>query len=215
MGLHPCDESKRIDRMGATLRSLAVALLGLAFLAAAAPAATVDRDTETGVITIIDDVATADDIRIERTATFDIVSRAGGGLTNNSGQCTQTAAAEPVLCPRGTSVAVDLGAGNDRFRADAIDDTISVAGGAGDDDIGTSDGPDVLAGGPGDDQLLGGGGSDRLAGGDGNDVVAGGAGNDAVSVRDGRGDRVSCGPGTDRITSRDSFDAISRDCERR
>jgi Ca2+-binding RTX toxin-like protein len=45
-------------------------------------------------------------------------------------------------------------------------------------------------------------------------VISGGAGNDQINVRDGQRDRVSCGPGSDRITARDSFDTISGDCER-
>ena len=42
-----------------------LALLALALVPASASAATVERDTETGVITIVDDVATADDILVD------------------------------------------------------------------------------------------------------------------------------------------------------
>ena len=62
--------------MRAPFRLLSIAVLGLAWLPAAAPGATVDRDPDTGVITIVDDVATADDITVERTATLDIVAGA-------------------------------------------------------------------------------------------------------------------------------------------
>jgi Putative metal-binding motif/RTX calcium-binding nonapeptide repeat (4 copies) len=187
--------------MGATLRSLAVAVLGLALLPAAAAGATVDRDTQTGVITIVDDVATADDILVERTAALDIVSRAGGGLTNNSSECTTVG--ETVQCPKGTSVAVDLGAGNDRFRAAGIADPISVAGGTGNDDLATSGGNDVLAGGPGDDTLKGNSGVDDYFGETGDDVI---------EARDNRPERISCGAGADE--AHNDFVDIIAECER-
>jgi hypothetical protein len=38
-------------------------------------------------------------------------------------------------------------------------------------------------------------------------------GNDTVAVRDGPPDRVSCGPGRDRVRA-DRGDAVGRDCER-
>jgi Ca2+-binding RTX toxin-like protein len=103
--------------------------------------------------------------------------------------------------------------GNDRLGGHGGPDRLN--GGRGNDLLAGDAGRDVLAGGPGDDQLLGGGGSDRLAGGGGNDVFFGGAGNDSINARDRRGDRISCGPGRDRVTSRDSFDSVSADCERR
>ena len=52
--------------MGAAARSVAIAVVGLALLPAAALGASVNRDTETGVLTIVDDVAAADDIRRRR-----------------------------------------------------------------------------------------------------------------------------------------------------
>jgi hypothetical protein len=187
--------------MRAALRSFAVVVLGLTLLPAAAPGATVDRDTQTAVITIIDDVGTADDILVERTAALDIVSRTGGGLTNNSGECM--AVGDTVQCPRGSSIAVDLGAGNDRFRADAVADSISVAGGPGNDDIGTSGGPDVLAGGPGDDTLKGNSGIDDYFG---------ETGDDTIEARDSRPERISCGAGTDE--AHNDFVDIIAECER-
>ena len=54
----------------------------------------------------------------------------------------------------------------------------------------------------------------RISGGAGADVVAAGAGPDAVQVRDGEGDRVSCGEGADTaISDRRSLDALDTDCE--
>ena len=146
--------------MVAAVRLLAVAVLSLALLPAAAPGATVDRDTETGVITIVDrEVATADDITVERTPTLDVISRVGGDLINNSIDC-DGGGADPIECPLGTSLAVDLGEGDDTFSASTDAPPISVAGGIGNDEIATGDGDDVLAGGEGDDLLNGGLGVD-------------------------------------------------------
>jgi hypothetical protein len=187
--------------MGAALRLFALALLALALLPAGAPAATVGRDPATGVITILGQAADTDDILVERSAGVDTVSRVGGGLTN-SGGCTTTVAG-PIECEQGTSLAVDLGAGDDRFRADAIPSSISVAGGAGSDDIATSGGNDVLSGGPGDDTLRGNSGVDDYFGETGDDVI---------EARDGRPERISCGADTDE--ARNDFVDIIAECER-
>src|SRR3954452_10325381 len=151
--------------MGAATRSLAIAVVALALLPAVALGATVGSDTGTGVLTIVDDLAAADAITVTRTPTLDVVSHDGGTLTlsGDPGDC-QPAPGDTIACPVSTSIAVDLGAGNDRFSAVAIPDPISVAGGPGNDDIGTSGGPDVLAGGPGDDVLRGNSGIDEYFG---------------------------------------------------
>jgi hypothetical protein len=187
-------------------RLFVLALIALALAPAGASAATVDRDPETGIITIVDDVATADDILVTRTGGVDIVSRTGGGLTNNSGGVCVEAGTNPgdaIACPEGTSLAVDLGDGNDRFRAVAIPDPISVAGGSGNDDLGTSGGNDVLAGGPGDDTLTGNSGVDDYFG---------ETGNDTIEARDGHAERISCGADTDE--ARNDFTDIIAECER-
>jgi hypothetical protein len=187
--------------MGPRLLAIAIALLGLASLPAGASAATVDRDTETGVITIVDDVGTADDIRVTRAAGVDTVSR-DGVLTNNSGDCTQLAA-DKVGCPQGSSIAVDLGDGNDLFSADAVAAPISVSGGLGNDIIAGSGGNDVLAGGPGNDTLKGNSGVDDYFG---------ETGDDTIEARDGRAERISCGAGTDE--AHNDFVDIIAECER-
>jgi Ca2+-binding RTX toxin-like protein len=69
-----------------------------------------------------------------------------------------------------------------------------------------------LRGGAGDDTLDGGDGSDRLIGGSGKNLLMGGAGNDRFSVRDGKRDRVDCGPGKDTVSA-DRRDVL-RHCER-
>jgi Ca2+-binding RTX toxin-like protein len=101
--------------------------------------------------------------------------------------------------------------GNDRLGGRGGPDRLN--GGSGNDLLFGDAGRDVLAGGPGNDQLLGGGGSDRLMGGRGADVFLGGGGNDSISARDGRGERISCGPGRDTVVA-DRGDGVSRDCER-
>ena len=63
------------------------------------------------------------------TATLDIISRAGGGLTDNSGGACTADGDTRSQCPNGTSIAVDLGDGNDEFEVDAVPDPVSVAGG--------------------------------------------------------------------------------------
>ncbi len=118
--------------------------------------------------------------------------------------------------------------GDDRLfgtpRADTIDglrgnDTIygrggndRLNGGPGNDLLSGDAGHDRLNGGAGDDTLLGGGGRDIITGGAGSDVIAGGNGNDTIRARDGVPDRITCGPGRDRVTA-DKVDDVARDCE--
>ena len=191
--------------MGAARRSLAIAGLALALLPAGAFAnATIARDDQTGIVTIVGD-GVADDILYKRDGATDTVSRVGGGLTP-SGDC---AAAQPpqdpddVECPAATSIAADLDGGNDRFRVDAVASPVSVAGGDGNDEIATSGGPDVLAGGPGNDSLRGNSSVDDYFG---------EAGDDTIEARDGNAERISCGGGTDE--ARNDFVDIIAACER-
>jgi hypothetical protein len=185
------------------LFAIAIALLGLAVLPARALGVSINRDAETEVITIVDDTATTDDILVARSGGFDRISRVGGGLVPFSDDCSDDAGGTLIVCPEGSSIAVDLGPGNDRFRADAIASPISVAGGTGDDDIATSGGPDVLAGGAGDDILRGNSGVDDFFG---------ETGNDTIEARDGRAERISCGADTDE--ARNDFTDIIAECER-
>src|SRR4051812_49346274 len=188
--------------MGAAARSLAIAALGLALLPAGAIGASVNRDTETGVLTIVDldNVVVDDNIVVERVdATTDQVR--GTGLTKDSLDCTTVSAG--INCPLSTSVAVNLGGGNDSFGAIGMPVPISVAGGPGNDDIGTSGGPDVLAGGPGDDTLRGNSGIDDYFG---------ESGNDTINSFDRNPERVSCGADTDE--AHNDFVDILAECER-
>ncbi len=94
-----------------------------------------------------------------------------------AGLATGTVAARPLL--EGTKKA-------DTLRGGPAAETIR--GGRGND---------RLSGGGGNDLLLGGPGRDRLNGGRGRDVLEGGAGRDRLEARDGKRDRVGCGPGRD------------------
>ena len=188
--------------MGNVRRCLALAVAGVALLPAAASAAVVDRDAQTGIITIDGEGTDPDDVLVERTSMFDIVSRVGAGLTNNSGDCTG-GGPDPVVCPRGSSLAVDLGAGNDRFRAPTVSAPISVAGGDGIDTLETGGGRDVLAGGAGNDTLDGHGAVDEYFG---------EAGDDIIEARDGTAERIACGAGQDE--ARNDFTDIIAECER-
>jgi Ca2+-binding RTX toxin-like protein len=121
--------------------------------------------------------------------------------------------------PEGTDDVIAGGAGVDRleggFGADLIDGDAStdrLFGGAGDDRIRGGTGNDRIRGGAGDDHVFGGVGSDQLLGDAGNDILRGGSGNDGIHARDGVRDRISCGPGRDRVIA-DRKDRISPGCE--
>jgi hypothetical protein len=193
--------------MRAALRLLALTVVGVAlFPAGAQAAAAVSLDPGTGIITIVEDLAAAeDDITVERTEAADVI-RGNGGAVTDSGECDQVSV-DTVACDPGTSFAVDLGAENDSFRTIALPVPVSVAGGSGDDDLRGGEGNDVLAGGPG---------GDRLEGGAGVDDYFGETGNDEIEARDGRPERISCGadPGdADADRAFNDFVDIIADCE--
>jgi Ca2+-binding RTX toxin-like protein len=157
---------------------------------------------------------------------------AGGAPARITNRCTidGTARADRLAGTRERDIIRGLGGddvidanpgdlGNVYYRREDVD---AIAGGAGDDRLFGRRGHDTLDGGAGDDRLDGGRGADRLAGGAGDDVldggryldtVSGGAGGDVVRARDGFRDRISCGPGFDRVAA-DARDVVSRDCER-
>ncbi len=116
---------------------------------------------------------------------------------------------------RGTSSADKLygRAGNDKLYGRGGNDRLY--GGTGDDLLAADAGSDRLYSGPGADTLLGGSGSDRIYAADKRDqtdVILAGSGNDVVYARDGSPDRISCGPGFDRVEA-DQGDAVADDCE--
>ena len=166
---------------------LLLAVLALLLLPAGAAAdITVDRDATTGILTIVGDNS-ADNVGVARAGGFDKVTRTGGGVTDNSGVCT--AITDGFSCPQGTSIAVDLGGGNDRFGADAVASPISVAGGDGRRRIATSGGPRRARRRPGQRH------AGRAA--PGSTTTSARRGNDTIDARDGSAERISCGAGTD------------------
>jgi hypothetical protein len=87
--------------------------------------------------------------------------------------------------------------GNDRLRGRKAGDVLD--GGSGDD---------RLKAGPGGDDLLGGDGNDKLRDGTGFDIVDAGPGDDFVYSKNGRGDQIDCGEGTDTAVLADSEDGV-------
>ncbi len=92
--------------------------------------------------------------------------------------------------------------GPDRIRGTGDGDRISGRGGR-----------DRLDGRAGADCIKGGKRGDRIRGGPGKDRLGGGAGRDRIQSRDGKRDRVRCGPGRDTAIA-DRRDRIAANCER-
>lgn len=89
--------------------------------------------------------------------------------------------------------------------ASAMESSVTLLGGAGDDTLIGGAGADQLSGGEGNDELIGGAGDDQLIAGDGVNTLLGGDGNDLL-VGSG-GDTLSGGEGHDTvISSTDGFD---------
>jgi len=112
---------------------------------------------------------------------------------------TPTPATPPTVGRQTTVVRATSGA--DRLVGTPLRDTLRGLGGG-----------DTILGLAGDDVLDGGTGNDTLVGGKGSDLLYGRAGNDVLSARDGVRDRISCGPGRDRVVA-DRLDVVTRDCE--
>jgi Ca2+-binding RTX toxin-like protein len=116
-----------------------------------------------------------------------------------------------------TGVGVDLTLEVPQETGDGLDLLISIEhaiGGAFDDTLTGTEGPNALRGGAGDDVLNGAEGRDTLIGGDGNDLLIGGAGNDAL-YGDAGADTIVSGPGFDvffyRSIADSTPDAAGRD----
>ena len=116
--------------------------------------------------------------------------------------------------------------GADRIEVVQVDRASTLAGGAGDDFLKTSDGADTIDGGAGADTIDAGYNDDTIVGGPGPDRIAGDhptgecgiywckypAGNDTIDARDGEKDSVTCGFGTDTVNA-DPIDTVAGDCE--
>ncbi len=117
-----------------------------------------------------------------------------------------------------TAVNVDLGDLNDVLLAGSLTVATTVAGGPGDDSVGTGSGNDSVTLGDGDDStgtllgddtIDGGAGNDNiLSGGAGNDTITGGDGADFISDGDGN-DTVAAGAGDDDVTAGLGTDSYS------
>ena len=119
-----------------------------------------------------------------------------------------------ITCANPPAIRVDLGDGNDyAYISTGVKVPVTLAGGAGNDELKGNEAPQTIDGGPGDDKvygyqgddvLLGGDGADQIEGYSGNDKIDGGAGDDLVSGDGAEGlytDVIDGGPGVDRIES--------------
>ncbi len=119
---------------------------------------------------------------------------------------------EPPQIPTPPLIA-DLGPGDDQALGSRADDTLS--GGPGRDDLRGGGGADTIDGGPGADELFG-DDVDRDYSDSGGLPGLRPFGDDRLLARDGEGDRIICGLGTDSVVA-DALDssASAGDCERR
>jgi Ca2+-binding RTX toxin-like protein len=141
-----------------------------------------------------------------RIAEIDIFAGDGDDVVRVGGVDSRFGEASFEGFGRGTGVAVEGGAGNDRVLGSDHAFNL-VFGEEGRDRVRGGGRRDILSGGPGDDKLrglgrrdrvLGKGGDDTLSGGNGPDLVSGNAGNDRL-FGDAGGDLLGGGPGMDRL----------------
>ena len=123
---------------------------------------------------------------------------------------------------RSRALTIDLAAGvggepGERDRLISIEN-IAVSGG--DSVLAGDDGPNRIFSGGGDARIFGRGGNDSISTGPGAERVSAGPGDDVVEVGfhletpgDDDPDRVSCGPGADRLFFVEPGDLIGEDCE--
>jgi Ca2+-binding RTX toxin-like protein len=149
---------------------------------------------------------------------------AGGGGQGGAGVTAATAgddtitgtAAADRICGLAGSDTIDAAAGDDTVFGDACDVKARALAGAaangGNDTLSGSDGNDTLYGAGGNDNLNGGQGNDKLFGGSGTNSYVAGAGNDKVSARNGKREKIDCGPGRDTATI-DKNDTV-KGCEK-
>ena len=107
---------------------------------------------------------------------------------------TGAIAALALLPATALAATIDGGAGNERLRGTQGPD--QIAGNGGHDRIFGFGGADTLSGGDGRDRVFGARGEDTVGGGNGNDRLTGGPGDDTVNGDAGR-DRMSGGAGDD------------------
>lgn len=131
-----------------------------------------------------------------------------------------------LICGLGGNDVIDGLGGDDTLYGDACNDVAKLhaaqagkdgndklTGGDGNDKLYGAGGNDNLRGNAGNDKLYGGGGNDTLDGGKGRNTYSGGAGNDVIKARNGKREKVSCGPGKRDRATVDRSDRV-KGCER-
>jgi Ca2+-binding RTX toxin-like protein len=182
-----------------------LALLSLALLLVAAPAATAGTVAASGpTVTYRAAAGEANRITVTGSPGSVTVRDASAAVTG----CTPVTTNEARCDGTFRRASLSLGDGADRARVGGIAAWITggagadtLTGGARDDTLSGSSGNDVLSGSAGDDLLLGDAGNDRLLGGAGGDELDGDLGNDALTG----------GPAKDRFfgfIGRDRIDAV-------
>lgn len=128
-----------------------------------------------------------------------------GDLRFGAGDDEVTVADEDLGGGGGVDGEIHLGAGDDGFDGLNAESALDVSGGAGDDEILTGAGDDVVTGGPGHDRIFSGDGADVVLGGDGDDAIDGGAGLDTIAGGDGD-DELFAGADLDLVSGGDGAD---------
>ena len=222
---------KRVPILAGAL-AVAIALAGAA---EAAAITTVSRSGDVIAVTGGDEVNT---VRLYRNDDSSVGDDAG--IAAGPG-CSLVPDRQVARCDTDRPVqriALSLGGGDDRIISlESTENTtpriaappLTADLGAGDDQALGSRADDTLNGGPGRDDLRGGGGADTIDGGPGADELIGDSvdkfdvnadlwpfGDDRLIARDGEGDRIRCGLGTDTVVA-DAFDSSEamEECERR
>jgi hypothetical protein len=150
-------------------RLVLAALLALAF-PASAHAATLSGSN--GVVTYTTASGVAHDLAVSQAGTAVTVTNDDTDAITASGDCLRSGTSTPAqyVCSGATSVVVTTGGAGDVVDASGLTtDPVTIAGGAGNDDLRGGAGNDALSGGDGDDTLRGNRGADVIGGGDGID----------------------------------------------
>jgi Ca2+-binding RTX toxin-like protein len=172
---------------------------------------------------------TSDGAALEAVTFFDVAILTLDLATNDAAAADDvvTLAAPGLVAAGLSSLAVQLGPGNDLFASsattgapvlllggdgnDGLGDTPApdtLVGNAGNDTLTATAGNDSLAGDDGDDSITAGDGDDTLTGGAGNDTIAGDLGNDSASGGD-DADSLVGGSGADTLVGNGGNDRLS------
>ncbi len=160
----------------------------------------VDEATKTSVLTvdkqvIINTGPDDDDVTVRRDP------RTGGVIVNVNGT--------DYRVPAGKQPVIRTGDGNDTVNvAQGTKVSLTILGGAGNDDLGSRSDTLYAGGGGGNDTILGGRGNDKIHSGAGDDYVGGGAGRDYIDGGSGN-DLLRGGYGDDTIYGLDGRDRLS------